>query len=225
MNAPTQLAGRKSVHPHGRGDNRALVGCPPARVGSPPRAWGQCGRVLRGEVARRFTPTGVGTIDDAPFAVRPYPGSPPRAWGQCRRAGRHEPQRRFTPTGVGTITPRPHARRCATVHPHGRGDNSRWSRSTRSSRGSPPRAWGQSIVGAGEERNLRFTPTGVGTMSPRRIRRSPTSVHPHGRGDNHVGERFGVQFHGSPPRAWGQYDLAGAGAAVPRFTPTGVGTM
>ena len=51
-----------AVHPHGRGDNALAVALAVADDGSPPRAWGQS----RGEIvelpARRFTPTGVGTI-------------------------------------------------------------------------------------------------------------------------------------------------------------------
>ena len=41
MNAPTQLEGKKSVHPHGRGDNSARYADGVAHAGSPPRAWGQ----------------------------------------------------------------------------------------------------------------------------------------------------------------------------------------
>jgi len=73
---------------------------------------------------------------------------------------------RFTPTGVGTmpigslISPLP------AVHPHGRGDNSLWRGGGQWIDGSPPRAWGQfNRTGSGVS-VMRFTPTGVGTMSP-----------------------------------------------------------
>ena len=90
------------VHPHGRGDNRAVgdVDSPPH--GSPPRAWGQCCAYLRFAGTGRFTPTGVGTIisraaKETISTVHPHGrgdnvaaraagafviGSPPRAWGQ-----------------------------------------------------------------------------------------------------------------------------------------------
>ena len=51
-----------SVHPHGRGDNGAVNGVPDGASGSPPRAWGQCHRHHSMRRARRFTPTGVGTM-------------------------------------------------------------------------------------------------------------------------------------------------------------------
>jgi len=52
----------RSVHPHGRGDNRYRAGRGESRAGSPPRAWGQS-RLMMFYVWRlRFTPTGVGTM-------------------------------------------------------------------------------------------------------------------------------------------------------------------
>ena len=72
---------------------------------------------------------------------------------------------RFTPTGVGTIP------RCVpgfhpgAVHPHGRGDNEVHMLPRPIHPGSPPRAWGQSDRTADLSLRLRFTPTGVGTMS------------------------------------------------------------
>ena len=213
--------------------------------GSPPRAWGQSADGRRSSGGDRFTPTGVGTISRArrwspSSAVHPHGrgdnrhvlrrfvwrrGSPPRAWGQfgCRLWGL--PRRRFTPMGVGTITRRLADARRATVHPHGRGDNVRRSRTRVERRGSPPRAWGQSIVDAGEDRNLRFTPTGVGTISGALCALVRASVHPHGRGDNFSIMSRKFASVGSPPRAWGQSDSARRRAVRGRFTPTGVGTM
>ena len=72
---------------------------------------------------KRFTPTGVGTINPqlwggAKSTVHPhgrgdndarnraageYAGSPPRAWGQSSRQPSRARAVRFTPTGVGTI--------------------------------------------------------------------------------------------------------------------------
>ena len=52
-----------TVHPHGRGDNAPRGRHHTVAVnGSPPRAWGQCGSGGWNGSARRFTPTGVGTI-------------------------------------------------------------------------------------------------------------------------------------------------------------------
>ena len=51
-----------AVHPHGRGDNRWSVVHQRSMHGSPPRAWGQFIFGLPSRNAKRFTPTGVGTI-------------------------------------------------------------------------------------------------------------------------------------------------------------------
>ena len=132
----------------------------------------------------RFTPTGVGTMTSAAqfgtaTPVHPHgrgdndaarssnhdtTGSPPRAWGQCARQHANQHRQRFTPTGVGTMLIGGVRPTIPSVHPHGRGDNGGSSLGAMAAGGSPPRAWGQSILDAGEERNLRFTPTGVGTI-------------------------------------------------------------
>ena len=72
---------------------------------------------------------------------------------------------------------------------------------------------------------LRFTPTGVGTIKAIASLASNSSVHPHGRGDNKMRIRQIGTLVGSPPRAWGQSDRGGAVGVGERFTPTGVGTI
>ena len=174
------------------------------RRGSPPRAWGQSVIHVALQRRHRFTPTGVGTIggrritatlaavhphgrgdNDAPDVIPAIRrGSPPRAWGQCGGSCHTTVPRRFTPTGVGTMRFARFAHSGPSVHPHGRGDNMAFQPVPDTARGSPPRAWGQSIVNAGEDRNLRFTPTGVGTIRATSCATGPVAVHPHGRGDN-----------------------------------------
>ena len=138
------VAGRsRSVHPHVRGDNIGLRRHNIQAAGSPPRAWGQPFQRQQHFTVCRFTPTCVGTTQDALFAlgaisVHPHVrgdniapsmwivihrGSPPRAWGQPPDAVAGEDMSRFTPTCVGTtlaIIKREHAQ---PVHPHVRGDN------------------------------------------------------------------------------------------------------
>jgi len=136
---------------------------PPTTSGSPPRAWGQW--ITRHELKTcgRFTPTCVGTMepehppprgrsvhphvrgDNMPLSTAlPFPvGSPPRAWGQCHWLHLVETYGRFTPTCVGTMQPRRSLCLLFWVHPHVRGDNSRWTFIREYGRGSPPRAWGQ----------------------------------------------------------------------------------
>ena len=134
---------RKTVHPHGRGDNTLSAMAAASADGSPPRAWGHCAPIAPPARPKRFTPTGVGTIDSAPGGgaistvhshgrgdnVTPAPsatwtpGSPPRAWGQFAVVPDVPAGMRFTPTGVGTIAGAARRRRRIAVHPHGRGDN------------------------------------------------------------------------------------------------------
>ena len=112
---------------------------------------------------------------------------------------------------------------CPAVHPHARGDNARRRCRARLS-GSPPRAWGQSLMPGHLTAVRRFTPTRVGTTLLRWIldcchdRFTPTRVGtthrtrcPHGR-------------IGSPPRAWGQLIEVAEIGIQGRFTPTRVGT-
>ncbi len=173
----------------------------------------------------RFTPTGVGTINDDPprhaaqtvhphgrgdnerarFDVRRLVGSPPRAWGQSPDRQSSRISVRFTPTGVGTMANQRLSVGYAAVHPHGRGDNESPATREYVAYGSPPRAWGQWSYDRLFQSSLRFTPTGVGTIESVGCVFSASTVHPHGRGDN----------------VW----TISVGSGSPRFTPTGVGTI
>ena len=152
-------------------------------------------------------------------------GSPPRAWGQSKpiECQLHVP--RFTPTGVGTISRLRDETDKHTVHPHGRGDNLTAATQWVWANGSPPRAWGQCRRRLRTLRRVRFTPTGVGTISSSSTVICGRTVHPHGRGDNLTGRSNRGRTYGSPPRAWGQCAAADGHDERPRFTPTGVGTM
>ena len=132
---------------------------------------------------------------------------------------------RFTPTGVGTIASSQQSARSWSVHPHGRGDNGVHGSRYDPICGSPPRAWGQSSYRRAVSQHLRFTPTGVGTISVSFTLATYLTVHPHGRGDNSRRVAVSGCSDGSPPRAWGQYGLPPAAPGVRWFTPTGVGTI
>ena len=234
-----------AVHPHGRGDNRCQELVETAQHGSPPRAWGQCPYHPRAPDGCRFTPTGVGTIctwarRHQTLAVHPHgrgdnarttrerqtdAGSPPQAWGQCARPRPHHPARRFTPTGVGTINRTITHHATHAVHPHRRGDNLSIVNAGEDRNGSPPQAWGQLNWSEVADEDVRFTPTGVGTMADGLGARGYWSVHPHRRGDNAVFAYFTWAQVGSPPQAWGQWYGVRACYRATRFTPTGVGTM
>jgi len=51
-----------AVHPHARGDSCEMATTGTRNCGSPPRAWGQCGRRPHHRIDQRFTPTRVGTV-------------------------------------------------------------------------------------------------------------------------------------------------------------------
>ena len=197
------------VHPHGRGDNRDIRVLLWMTYGSPPRAWGQYSARASSTFVLRFTPTGVGTMiecysarasstvhphgrgDNCHFPTRlsPTHGSPPRAWGQLIHIGDPDCPSRFTPTGVGTICGAAAGNGSISVHPHGRGDNVIAWVIAAGVIGSPPRAWGQCTILRSGVVMKRFTPTGVGTMTPAALPPFSHTVHPHGRGDNGHGDR------------------------------------
>ena len=152
-------------------------------------------------------------------------GSPPRAWGQCNFGISPRFCRRFTPTGVGTIARFGTVGDGDAVHPHGRGDNVRYVSERIDRRGSPPRAWGQSLDSPDLCCYSRFTPTGVGTIAGRCSGSASPPVHPHGRGDNGSITSQSITYGGSPPRAWGQSPRRLTWRCRRRFTPTGVGTI
>ena len=126
---------------------------------------------------------------------------------------------------MGTIGHLRSARDGDAVHPHGRGDNRIHKHRSHLWYGSPPRAWGQLEYMRKEGARLRFTPTGVGTISAKRQSQIASTVHPHGRGDNSGGGIICPVQNGSPPRAWGQSRHQSAAVDGVRFTPTGVGTI
>ena len=94
---------KRSVHPHGRGDNALTPLLPPRpfrftptgvgttrsfsridwqRGGSPPRAWGQRASCSQHNTFPLVHPHGRGDNGkDCPLSSLPH-GSPPRAWGQ-----------------------------------------------------------------------------------------------------------------------------------------------
>ena len=223
----THGLGRRSVHPHARGDR----GKPAARTsrysGSPPRPWGPPSRGTSVSRARRFTPTPVGTArasrsEPTPRSVHPHArgdrrgsgnqmapgfGSPPRPWGPQRAAAERRQGRRFTPTPVGTARQPSLLQPAPPVHPHARGDRA-------SPKFSCP--WGPPLDAyktlASRPRRA-VHPHARGDRRSMPTRRFPHArdpplpeppVHPHARGDRFAGVR-------SVADRW-------------RFTPTPVGT-
>ena len=194
-------------------------------LGSPPRAWGQWRARRQGARRGRFTPTGVGTMLMRTPILLSTSVHPHGRGDNDLAALRRLENDRFTPTGVGTMPSASASSTFAAVHPHGRGDNDVQFVLHNLGVGSPPRAWGQSRRACEPPTAARFTPTGVGTIWPRRLRAPLSAVHPHGRGDNLGARMLGRIVNGSPPRAWGQCVVSADPPLRYRFTPTVVGTM
>ena len=150
-------------------------------------------------------------------------GSSPRAWGTLRHAVLDRAGPRFIPTGVGNTRLQPRGRSDRTVHPHGRGEHSQRRPSSSTYTGSSPRAWGTRNVWPSLRNVWRFIPTGVGNTVTARCASSPTTVHPHGRGEHTAPKRNLGGHAGSSPRAWGTRRRDAGGARRTRFIPTGVG--
>ena len=173
-----------TVHPHVRGDDQSPVLGSWRNAGSPPRAWGRFFIDRGEELPVRFTPTCVGTMraarsERSRSTVHPHvrgdgasrmsspcraDGSPPRAWGRYPQDRLRQILLRFTPTCVGTMTGKRSRGAGIPVHPHVRGDDPTVKSSTTTGVGSPPRAWGRSMITPVVSGAVRFTPTCVGTM-------------------------------------------------------------
>ena len=152
-------------------------------------------------------------------------GSPPHAWGQLPNTAQYAVVERFTPTCVGTIRSALASAPPAAVHPHMRGDNGGVGEVSGAVGGSPPHAWGQYADAQLQQREGRFTPTCVGTITSELTNDGNGTVHPHMRGDNLPCLVVGMPVIGSPPHAWGQFSLFPRCFPQFRFTPTCVGTM
>ena len=134
---------RRTVHPHGCGEDRRCAGWRRRAGGSPPRVWGRPPQPPQQPPQPRFTPTGVGkTPAFASFLTAPV-GSPPRVWGRLVRRLKNERPDRFTPTGVGKTLPPSRVGIFFEVHPHGCGEDSGKRTRLGCARGSPPRVWGR----------------------------------------------------------------------------------
>ena len=151
-----------SVHPHGPGEDLINPVTGMARFGTPPRTWGRLLVVPLCRPGRRYTPTDVGKTLVHELNVADHSGTPPRTWGRRRSPGRAHGAHRYTPTDVGKTGTRPFSRSRESVHPHGRGEDSSFTRRSASHPGTPPRTWGRRVWLRRDRPHRRYTPTDVG---------------------------------------------------------------
>ncbi len=150
-------------------------------------------------------------------------GPPPRAWGRRGGEDRISDVRRTTPTGVGKTTATTVVNAHLPDHPHGRGEDVNESDDIVERRGPPPRAWGRRSRPPRRHGERRTTPTGVGKTRPFGPGRGAGTDHPHGRGEDALGQHAKFASTGPPPRAWGRRRRSCGPHPPSRTTPTGVG--
>ncbi len=110
------------------------------------------------------------------------------------------------------------------VHPHVRGEYRSAGRKRCGTSCSPPRAWGVLHQPRDQFAFQRFTPTCVGSTSPRDADAPAFPVHPPVRGEYvHLPDVWMADY-GSPPRAWGVRCRCCRRSHRCRFTPTCVGS-
>ena len=234
-----------AVHPHLRGEHGLPHSSTSTPIGSSPPAWGACGRCVVEVVGVRFIPTCVGSIGyiadfHCAFPVHPHLrgehvmllflvelhfGSSPPAWGAfpaARGSGGHP---RFIPTCVGSIQFEAFHYRMIPVHPHLRGEHHTTSPSRQAASGSSPPAWGACRRSHRLQKQLRFIPTCVGSISRTSMAPLRLPVHPHLRGEHCRNFKSRCSVTGSSPPAWGAWKQFQTIPEKGRFIPTCVGSI
>src|SRR6266542_1232576 len=105
-----------------------------------------------------------------------------------------------------------------------RGDDMSGPVTRRERDGTPPRAWGRQEHRVRRLQPVRNTPTCVGTTAWDGPFDTPSTEHPHVRGDDGVPSPLNWTISGTPPRAWGRRLGDVRGVRDLRNTPTCVGT-
>ena len=110
-------------------------------------------------------------------------GSSPRAWGILVIQGTALTGERFIPTCVGNTCTALKTYMAEKVHPHVRGEYQLSQYVDDFNGGSSPRAWGIPSRTRRDDILRRFIPTCVGNTPATQVKRPPSSVHPHVRGE------------------------------------------
>ncbi len=107
--------------------------------------------------------------------------------------------------------------------PTGVGKTTRQAVSDLVDKETPPRAWGRPIRYSMLSCAFRNTPTGVGKTVEEDVTQRIARKHPHGRGEDDLAFRQGMQEAETPPRAWGRLVKQATEIHKGGNTPTGVG--
>ena len=169
-------------HPHGPGEDAALLAACAVYPETPPRVWGRRRGEIRIAVVAGNTPTGVGKTP-RPFTLaaarQKHPHgcgedsvtvepsvkvweTPPRVWGRRTGLSASNLPNRNTPTGVGKTIEKENAGRAQGKHPHGCGEDFRAGLLVPCEKETPPRVWGRRPRKNAFLNIAGNTPTGVG---------------------------------------------------------------
>ena len=198
-------------HPHGRGEDHGTRITRLEARETPPRAWGRLKMGNAGYELIRNTPTGVGKTacysaprrpcgkhphgrgEDCAVSQKWREGgeTPPRAWGRHQSFSAKDTDPGNTPTGVGKTFSLKKRNLIGQKHPHGRGEDTCAACSLDCSPETPPRAWGRPCAQSPLHDAGGNTPTGVGKTYHIRKYETEREKHPHGRGEDDMGQTIG----------------------------------
>ena len=161
------------------------------------------------------------------ISAKPKPadgsGPSPHAWGKRFDGEAERFGARTIPTCVGkTRWPRD-CRREAADHPHMRGENSGGDGAGEGQDGPSPHAWGKLENFAQCRHHRRTIPTCVGKTPGMLTTYSPSTDHPHMRGENSTLPVGRCTFSGPSPHAWGKRLENYEHRTIQRTIPTCVG--
>ncbi len=204
-NRPAQslVSPQSAVHPRGRGEQLRLFDTPLFVVGSSPRTRGTGSRVVSQLAGQRFIPADAGNSieNDMDFwestvhprgrgeqpwhghAVHVADGSSPRTRGTAADFISLYKERRFIPADAGNSWASRRRFANSSVHPRGRGEQSRYLPKNVEWCGSSPRTRGTGEVGCWPDGRGRFIPADAGNRSISLNGVTSTPVHPRGRGE------------------------------------------
>ena len=131
--------------------------------------------------------------------------TPPRAWGRRLVEKLDQTGVRNTPTCVGKTKPLKNGAKIKRKHPHVRGEDPPTATALRTSKETPPRAWGRQAAQTPPPAGGGNTPTCVGKTKHLHLRGEFTRKHPHVRGEDLPAAGAPPPERETPPRAWGRH--------------------
>ena len=152
-------------------------------------------------------------------------GSSPLARGKFSVEWSFEEEVRFIPTRAGKIRSYGAAHPHEAVHPHSRGENWYFTRSTSVYQGSSPLARGKCDWVLQKHNTVGFIPTRAGKIITVSMTKTTGAVHPHSRGENGNPAHADEALAGSSPLARGKFPAICFTFQLVGFIPTRAGKI